>query len=445
MAELTFLQQAARVHPSKQQMAWFDLNFYAFAHFGVNTYTGREWGDGHEDEALFHPVSLDCDQWCEAYKEAGMKAVILTAKHHDGFCLWPSKVTAHSVKNASVKVDVVKALSEACRRHGLKFGVYLSPWDRNASCYGTDAYNDFYCDQLKELLTGYGDLFCVWFDNACGEGPSGRRQEYDFPRYIRLIRQYQPDAVIFNDYGPDVRWIGNESGTSRHAEWAVVPSELCRYASVQTGPGPRSGSLWYLYNPDPDLGSLQNISYSKGLVFCPAETDMSIRKGWFYHPEEHPHSLERLTQTYLTSSGANSCFNLNIPPAPDGRLAAEDVQRLRELGAWIRDLEEPDLSKDASFTVKPYSETQQEITIDLGHEETIRGVELREDLSQGQRVEDFQIREEGKDVRVTVLYTGTTIGYRRLCLFPRPYSGRRLILAITSSRDTPVLKKIRVF
>ncbi|HCA34615.1 MAG TPA: alpha-fucosidase, partial [Lachnospiraceae bacterium] len=175
-----FIRQAADVKPSRRQLEWFDTEFYAFVHFTVNQYTNREWGLGNEDEAIFDPVDLDPDQWCDALLSAGMKGLILTAKHHDGFCLWPSKYTEHCVKNSPCKVDVVKEVSDACRRHGLKFGVYLSPWDRNSKYYGTPAYNDYFCNQLEELLTGYGDLFCVWFDNACGEGPNGIKQEYDF-------------------------------------------------------------------------------------------------------------------------------------------------------------------------------------------------------------------------------------------------------------------------
>ena len=204
----TFLKQAANVRPSQRQMQWFNTEFYAFVHFSPNTYTGLEWGTGKEDPAIFNPTELDCDQWVSAIKSAGMKGMVLTAKHHDGFCLWPSAYTEHSVKNSPCGKDIVKEAAQACRRGGIKFGFYLSPWDRNCALYGTPEYNDYYCNQLTELLTGYGDIFCVWFDGACGEGPNGKKQVYDFDRYIALIRQYQPDAVIFNDGGPDIRWVG---------------------------------------------------------------------------------------------------------------------------------------------------------------------------------------------------------------------------------------------
>jgi len=256
-----FLKTAAAVKPSQRQLDWFDVGFYAFIHFGVNTFTDREWGLGNEDEGIFNPQKLNCDQWVAAAKSAGMKGLILTAKHHDGFCLWPSKFTEHSVKNSPIKRDIVREAADACRRGGIKFGFYLSPWDRNSKYYGTEEYNDYFCNQLTELLTGYGDIFCVWFDGACGEGPNGKKQVYDFDRYIKLIRQYQPGAVIFNDAGPDVRWVGNEAGKARYAEWAVVPCELCFRSQVQTGPAPMAelGSLEYMYNTDKDIGSVNNI------------------------------------------------------------------------------------------------------------------------------------------------------------------------------------------
>ena len=280
-----FLKEAASVKPDGRQIAWYEMGFYAFVHFGMNTFTDQEWGTGKESEALFNPEKLDCDQWVETIRNAGMKGMVLTAKHHDGFCLWPSRYTEHSVKNSPCRRNVVKEAAEACRRGGIKFGFYLSPWDRNSELYGTEAYNEYFCRQLEELLTEYGDVFYVWFDNACGEGPNGKKQIYDFPAYFELIRKYQPNAVIFNDFGPDIRWCGNEAGTARHSEWAVVPSELCHYGKKQTGPGPMAeeGDLSFLHNTCQNLGTLDNILYSKGLTFTPAEIDMSIRPGWFWH------------------------------------------------------------------------------------------------------------------------------------------------------------------
>ena len=344
---IKFLQEAANVLPSRKQLDWYEMESYAFIHFGPNTYTNKEWGNGTEAPSLFNPVKLDCDQWVSTIKAAGMKGMVLTAKHHDGFCLWPSKYTEHSVKNSPLKRDVVKEAADACRRGGIKFGFYLSPWDRNSAYYGTPEYNDYFCNQLTELLTQYGDIFYVWFDNACGEGPNGKKQVYDFPRYFELIHKYQPEALIFNDFGPDIRWCGNEAGVARHAEWAVVPSELCFYSPVQTGKGPMAdeGDLSWIYNTERELGTMPNILYSRGLTFTPAEINMSIRPGWFWHPEEEPHSLERLFHTYLISVGANSCFHLNLPPTTDGLIDERDVKRLMEL----RGLLDQEFGKEIPF------------------------------------------------------------------------------------------------
>ncbi len=456
---IPFLKEAAGVKPSQRQLNWYDMQFYAFIHFGPNTFTNREWGKGDEQEIIFNPTNLDCDQWVEAIKSAGMKGMVLTAKHHDGFCLWPSKYTEHSVKNSPCKVDIVREAAQACRRGGIKFGFYLSPWDRNSSLYGTDAYNDYFCNQLTELLTEYGDVFYVWFDNACGEGPNGKKQVYDFPRYIELIRKYQPEAVIFNDFGPDVRWCGNEAGISRHSEWAVVPSELCFYSEVQTGAGPMAeeGDLSFLYNTNQNLGTIDNIIYSKGLVFTPSEINMSIRPGWFWHPEEDPHSLDKLFNTYLTSVGANACFHLNLPPTKEGRIDERDVERLKELGELLhkefgRELPAKiEKLKDTSAMQPKYSITFEESINDFKY------IVLREDICEGQRVESFQIEAETEDGSRYPFYQGTVIGNRKICRLRDPfkeqnpltksieYHTKRLIVHITSARDEVVLKEIKVY
>ncbi|WP_159459819.1 alpha-L-fucosidase [Scatolibacter rhodanostii] len=456
---ISFLKEAAKVKPSKRQLDWFALKSYAFIHFGPNTFTNREWGDGTESEDIFNPTELDCDQWIEAIKSAGMKGMVLTAKHHDGFCLWPSKYTEHSVKNSPCQIDVVKAAAEACRKGGIQFGFYLSPWDRNSKLYGTPEYNDYFCNQLTELLTEYGDVFYVWFDNACGEGPNGKKQEYDFPRYIELIRKYQPNAVIFNDFGPDVRWCGNEAGISRHSEWAVIPRELCFYSDVQTGEGPlaKQGDLSYLYNTNQNLGTMENILYSKGLTFTPAEINMSIRPGWFWHPEEEPHSLEKLFHTYLTSVGANSCFHLNLPPTTSGKIDERDVSRLQELGKLLEqefgnEIPSSIEKVDSQYPTQPkYSIVFENTRADFKY------IVLEEDISQGQRVESFQIEAETEDGSRYPFYQGTTIGNRQICKLRDPFEGqnpltksienaaKKLIVHITSARDEVVMKSIKIY
>lgn len=453
-----FLKQAISVVPSKRQLDWFATEFYAFIHFGVNTFTDREWGDGKEPESVFAPVNLDCSQWVSAIKAAGMKGMVLTAKHHDGFCLWPSKYTEHSVKNASVKRDIVREAADACRKGGIKFGFYLSPWDRNNALYGTEEYNDYFCNQLTELLTGYGDIFCVWFDNACGEGPNGKKQEYDFKRYFELIRKYQPGAVIFNDFGPDVRWCGNEAGNVRESEWAVVPSELCKYSEVQTEPGPmaKQGDLSFLYNSSKNIGGLDIAMFSQGLTFTPAETNTSIRKGWFWHSKEEPKSLEELADLYIRSVGGNSCLHLNIPPNREGRIDERDVKRLKELGDKLKEY----FGHEIPCSVTKCHNggvLQQEYEITLDKPATgIRFCVIEEELERGQRIESFQILRRRDDL--FPIFQGTTIGNRKICVLGDSRSEQnpllfddkkeeleKLVLRITSSRGEPVLRSVKIY
>ena len=442
-----FLENAGKVKPTARQLERLrETSFYAFIHFSPNTYTGLEWGTGKEDPAIFNPTELDCDQWVEAIKSAGMKGVVITAKHHDGFCLWQTETTEHSIKNSPYKNgkgDVVRELAEACRRGGIKFGFYLSPWDRNAACYGTDEYNDFYRAQLTELLTNYGEIFHVWLDGACGEGPSGKKQVYDFESYFELVRKYQPNATLFKDDGPDLRWCGNESGTARASEWAVVPYELCPFCEKQTDGKLMEGSLDGIYNSNKDIGTLENIMYSEGLVFAPSEFDMSIRPGWFYHPEEEPHSLDRLFNTYIGTVGSNATFNLNIPPMPNGRFDPRDVERLKELGEKIRTEFAVNLCEGAKITCTHTSPTQSEYLVELGETKKIRYFEFAENIANGQRVAAFRIvcRYNGNWERYGSSYT--TIGNRKICADKNECDAFKVI--ITSSRGRAEIEKIAAY
>ena len=440
---MDYLRQATRVVPNENQLRWFEMEQYAFIHFGVNTFTGRQWGDGSENEAIFDPKKLDCDQWVEAIKAAGLKGMVLTAKHHDGFCLWPSAYTEHSVKNSPCPYDIVKEASEACRRGGIQFGFYLSPWDRNSKYYGTPKYNDYYCNQLTELLTNYGEIFYVWFDNACTEEG---KQIYDFPRYFELIRKYQPKAVIFNDFGPDIRWCGNEAGKCREAEWAVIPTDLCYHAPEQVGPGPQADGKLELTNGNQELGQRQQILRCNGLAFVPSEIDTSIRKDWFWLKRQNPKSLRKLFHIYLNSVGHNACLHLNVPPNKDGLLDKRDVKRLKEYGDLLRRF----------FSIPiPYTEikkTENEIILQLKRPaREVAFVTLREDLSRAQRVESFEILAGGR-----VLYQGKTIGNKQICCLRDPFallhpkqwglgSEDTLRIRITSARATPVWKEINIF
>ena len=455
-----FMKEAARVIPSARQLRWFDMDSYAFIHFGMNTFTDREWGTGKEKEEIFAPTDLDCDQWVKTIRDAGMKGMVLVAKHHDGFCLWDTKYTRHSVMYSPIRRDIVREAADACRRGGIRFGFYLSPWDRNSPLYGTDAYNDYFCAQLTELLTEYGDIFYVWFDNACGEGPNGRKQNDDFPRYIDLIRKYQPDAVIFNDFGPDVRWCGNEAGSARSSEWAVVPQEMCRYAVPQTAAGPLAdeGSLGYLYNTNAQIGDLSQILYSGGLAFVPSEINTSIRSGWFWHEREEPKSLEELFRVYLASVGGNACLNLNLPPDRRGKIDARDVKRLQEFREFLDHQFGAPLPVDVSRIPSGYP-TQPVYRIQLKEPgRAVRYVVLEEDLSQGQRIESFQIEAASGDGNLYPFYQGTTVGHRKICALSDPFTGqnpltrtidwsaaKELILRVTAARDEVHMRSVRVF
>lgn len=441
-----FLRNAAHVRPSENQLRLLtETPFYAFVHFSPNTYTNLEWGLGNEDPAIFNPTELDCDSWCEAFLSAGMKGVVLTAKHHDGFCLWQTKYTEHSIKNSPYKNgrgDVVRELSDACRRHGLKFGFYLSPWDRNSKYYGTDEYNTYFKNQLTELLTNYGEIFHVWFDNACGEGANGRKQVYDFDGFFELIHTLQPKATIFNDFG-EIRWCGNEGGDSSFTQWSVVPKELCRYnKDVQTSGALLKGSLTGIYNWDEDLGMLSNIMFSEGLVYSPSEIDMSIRPGWFYHKDEEPHSLERLFDTYLRSVGGNTTFNLNVPPMPNGKLDERDVKRLCELGNKIRGAFAHELSADARYS-ESLSDNQAEYLLKLPEKRNIHYVVLRENIARGQRVESFKVYKRNEDNLWERVKMETTIGNLRI-LKTDIYTDEIKVF-VTAARDTVDMDYIRLY
>lgn len=444
-----FLKIAANVKPDHTQLERLrETPFYAFVHFSPNTYTNLEWGDGTEDPAIFNPTELDCEQWVKAIKSAGMKGLVLTAKHHDGFCLWQTKYTEHSMKNSPYKNgkgDIVKECADACRKHGVKFGFYLSPWDRNSPLYGTDEYNDYYVNQLTELLTNYGEIFHVWFDNACGEGPNGKKQIYDFDRYLKTIRKYQPNATFFNDKG-GMRWCGNESGTAAHAQWCVVPYELCSIAEHKTEVEPlMEGSLNGIMNSDTTLGSIANIMYSKALTFCPAETDMSIRPGWFYHENEEPHSLDRLFNTYLRTVGGNTTFNLNIPPMPNGKFNEKDVERLKELGDKINAEFGVNLAENAEIIENKKTDSYQtEFIVKLKKKQPLKYIELAETIAEGQKVESFKIYSKNDDNLWNFEKHGTTIGSRKIVVLENVTTDE-IKVQITSARDVVKMDWVKVY
>ena len=440
------ISQAANVRPSPQQLAWQELEFIAFIHYTVNAFTDKEWGDGTEDEAIFNPTQLDVRQWVKTCKDAGMKMIILTAKHHDGFCLWPSEYTEHSVKNSPYKNgkgDIVGELAIACREVGLKLGLYLSPWDRHEPTYGdTASYNVFYKNQLREILSNYGEITEVWFDGA--KGPDAKDMEYDWQGYYSMIRELQPNAVIAI-CGPDVRWVGNESGYARETEWSVVNR------SVSNAQRKNSGGL-------EALGDGQNLAWH------PAETDVSIRPGWFYHTsqDDKVKSVEKLLEIYFTSVGRNSVLLLNLPPDRRGLIHENDVQHLRGLRKVLDAIFDENLAagaearashvkagnpafgadkivdgdKDTYWTTDDWTD-EASIEFDLGAEQTFNVAELAEYIALGQRVEEF-VLEAWVSGRWKEFSRGTTIGYKRLLRFD-DVAASRVRLRVLNSRVCPTL------
>jgi alpha-L-fucosidase len=410
-------QGAARPRPTPAQLAWQRDELALFLHFGVNTFTDREWGDGTEDPAIFNPSALDAGQWARVAVAAGAKALILTAKHHDGFCLWPTKTTTHSVASSPFrggKGDVVREFVDACRAHGLKAGLYLSPWDRNASVYGdSPRYNAFYQTQLTELLTQYGRIDEVWFDGANGEGPNGKKQEYDWPATWSLVRKLQPEAVMFSDAGPDVRWIGNENGVAGETNWSTVDPAVVPVPGVG---GPAVMKM--LREGDPN-----------GTVWRPGETDVSIRPGWFYHPAEDARvrSVDNLVNLFFTSVGRNSKLLLNVPPTRDGLIHAVDAERLAGMRTRLREMQLTDAPNSANALSGTHS-----IELDLGR--TIRAsiADLRERIEEGQAVAGYAVEVSLDGRSWQTLSTGTTIGYRKLDRFA-PVEVRHARVTITKA------------
>ena len=422
--------------PSARQLAWHDLQYYAFVHFNMNTFTNMEWGTGGETPDQFNPTALDTRQWARVAKEAGMKGIIITAKHHDGFCLWPTKTTEHSVKKSPWKAgngDVIKELSEACKEFGLKFGIYLSPWDRHDKDYGNPEYVKKFHAQLKELLTDYGEVFEVWFDGANGgSGYYGGANEtrkidnktyYEWDKTTAIVRELQPNAVIFSDGGPDIRWVGNEEGWANETNWSIMRRD-------EIYPG------WPRYK---ELRS----GHEDGTHWLPAEVNTSIRPGWYYHPgEDHQvKTLPRLIKTYYESIGRNGNFLLNLPVDTRGLVHEEDVKQLMALkkqldkdfanelarGKPVRATDER--GENATYTAKNINDGNPEtywatndstmratITVDLESPTEVNRMLLQEYIPLGQRVKRFILEAEVKGKWVEI-DGQTTIGYKRILRF----------------------------
>lgn len=435
------VDMAARLVPTPQQLEWQQMELTAFLHFGINTFTGREWGDGKENPALFNPTDFDAEQWVRSLKEAGFKMAILTAKHHDGFCLWPTKTTGHSVAASpwkDGKGDVVRELRDACDKYGIKFGVYLSPWDRNASCYGdSPKYNEFFIEQLTELLTNYGEVHEVWFDGANGEGPNGKKQEYDWTAILSTIRRLQPRAVTAI-MGDDVRWVGNERGLGRETEWSatvLTPGTYARCEEQNKALGVKATSK--------DLGGRDMLVNAKELFWYPSEVDVSIRPGWFYHQQEDNQvkSLKHLTDIYFKSVGYNSVLLLNIPPDQRGRISDADVNRLKEFADYRKEIFADNRVKGGlkAWTARP-GDTH---VYQLKPKSEINVVMLCEDISKGQRMEAFTVEALTADGWKEIA-KGTTVGYKRLIRIPA-VEARQLRVKVDACRLAANISEVAAY
>lgn len=442
MTEQERIDLYTSIVPNRRQLLIQDMKYYAFVHYTVNTFTNQEWGSGKESERVFHPKRQDTDQWCAAIQAAGMKGVILTCKHHDGFCLWPTETTEHSVKNSPYqngKGDVVREVSDSCRKYGLKFGVYLSPWDRNSKLYGTPAYNDFYIAQMTELLTNYGEIFMLWLDGACGAKADGQpQQQYDFERIWKAAVELQPN-IVMSGCAPDVRWIGNESGKTRESEWNVVPKFAYDRqnfaANCQDDDDMRKFQKRCQDVMLPDMGSRAFLSKYDEFMWYPAEVDVSIRLGWFYHPLQRftLKSLHHLMTIYYNSVGNNSLLLLNIPPNRKGLFAKSDVKRLREMGEWLQ--KEEDCVIHSEYTASADGKVI-EVSFDR---QSVDRVRLAEDTTKSQRVERFEIYAGEQCV-----FKGTIIGFSRIAIFDTPVETDALKIVIIASRNEPYINKVEV-
>ncbi|MBR4160058.1 MAG: alpha-L-fucosidase [Bacteroidaceae bacterium] len=435
------IDMASRLVPTAQQLEWQQMEFTAFLHFGMNTFTGNEWGHGTDSPALFNPSELDCEQWVKALKDGGFKMALITAKHHDGFCLWQTETTEYSVKNSpwkDGKGDVVRELRDACEKYGMKFGVYLSPWDRNAPSYGdSPAYNKFFIAQLTELLTNYGEVHEVWFDGACAEGPNGKKQEYDWTAILAKIRELQPKAVTAI-MGDDVRWVGNEGGLGRETEWSatvIPPGSYTHKKAAKEALG--------LEEMSKDLGSRELVAKAQEVYWYPSEVDVSIRPGWFYHAEQdgQVRSLANLVNIYYRSVGCNSVLLLNIPPDRRGLIHEIDVQRIKELSEYI----------NKTFATNYVEKGNQEWAAQVGESKEydvksgamVNTFLIQEDITKGQRVEDFLV-EVYSNGAWQYAAEGTTIGYKRLLRFS-DCQPEKVRVTIRGSRATANISNVGLY
>ena len=445
--------------PSDAQLAWQRMEINMFCHFGPNTFTGAEWGSGHEAGDIFNPAALDCSQWVDVAAQAGFGGIILTAKHHDGFCLWPSAQSTHTVTPEN---DVLKALRTAIDAHNsnlrpptsdLKMGVYISPWDRNHPAYGTNEYNTVFSNTLREVHTAYGPLFEQWFDGACGEGPNGKRQEYDWPLFEGTVLNINPQCVIFSDVGPGCRWVGNEDGRADETNWSTLITEAGSRRSEFGGCGNPSNSNLQIPNSE--------------LKWVPAEVDVSIRPGWFWHPDEHPKTVDELMEIYYNSVGRNGLLLLNVPPDTRGRIPAEDsavlvafrAERDRifstdlaqgaKASAWhLRGHSAKNVLDTAYHTFWAATGKNAELTLTLDSVTEFDIIVIQEYIPLGQRITNVNLLLDPGDALYSYSLGDaplcTTVGYKRIIRLDHPIRWRQLVFQFEGIAP-PVINRIALY
>ena len=433
------VQRYISVVPTPSQQRLQDKPFYAFFHFGMNTANDREWGCGSEVVSDFDITKIKPEQWVKTVKAAGMTGVILTCKHHDGFCLWNTGTTDFNVMNSPMGKDIVKAVSDECHKQGIEFGVYLSPWDMHEPTYGTEQYNDYFIRQLTELCGNYGELFEVWFDGA--KGANAKAFTYDWQRYYKLIRTMQPNANIAI-CGEDIRWVGNEAGKARKNEYSVVPASLKQCEAIEKNSQNAEGDaarLQKVETMDEDLGSRNILKNNANLSWYPAEVDVSIRKGWFYHKKDDRtvKSARRLFKIYLTSVGNNCTLLLNIPPTDKGVICAKDVRNLKALGKKINDITAYPVLEQNIGELKA---DQGYLEFNFDSEKKLKYFVISEDLAYSQRIEKFDLYIKKPNGSYKRAYQGTIVGAKKIVKLNKKATGA--VLVIRQSRSTPHIKSV---
>lgn len=433
------VQRYISVVPTPSQQRLQDKPFYAFFHFGMNTANDREWGCGSEVVSDFDITKIKPEQWVKTVKAAGMTGLILTCKHHDGFCLWNTGTTDFNVMNSPMGKDIVKAVSDECHKQGIEFGVYLSPWDMHEPTYGTEQYNDYFIRQLTELCGNYGELFEVWFDGA--KGANAKAFTYDWQRYYKLIRTMQPNANIAI-CGEDIRWVGNEAGKARKNEYSVVPASLKQCEAIEKNSQNAEGDaarLQKVDTMDEDLGSRNILKNNANLSWYPAEVDVSIRKGWFYHKKDDRtvKSARRLFNIYLTSVGNNCTLLLNIPPTDKGVICAKDVRNLKALGKKINDITAYPVLEQNIGELKA---DQGYLEFNFDSEKKLKYFVISEDLAYSQRIEKFDLYIKKPNGSYKRAYQGTIVGAKKIVKLNKKATGA--VLVIRQSRSTPHIKSV---